>query len=163
MKTTLSTALTPANIATVTRLLTETPPALEALAQSRTSEQLRAPLEAGEWSLTQILAHLIHSEARTSESIYLSLLADEPLFFDIHPEREWGRLLRYDQFEFPELVAYFKLRRVVLLRVLASLTPQEWARTIREEGKARRESVYWRTRAMSLHEQEHLADIADNL
>jgi hypothetical protein len=53
------------------------------------------------------------------------LLADEPVFIDIHPERQLGKLLRYDLFEFSELLTYFKLRRTVLLRVLESLTEKK--------------------------------------
>jgi hypothetical protein len=75
----------------------------------------------GQRSFTEILAHLINCEARSSEAIYLALLADDPVLVDIHPERQLGKLLRYDQLAFADLLAYFKLRRTVLLRVLASL------------------------------------------
>ena len=84
--------------------------------------QLRQPLGEGERSFTEDLAHLIHSEARTSEAIYLALLLEEPLIPDVHSERQWGKLLRYDLLSCPDLLIYFKLRRLVLLRVLASLT-----------------------------------------
>lgn len=163
MKKPISTELTAANIARVVGLLGETAGKLTNLSQSLTEEQLNRPVAAGERSLTETLAHLIHCEARSSEAIYLALLADEPLVVDIHPERQWGKLLRYDQFAFDDLLAYFKLRRAVLLRVLDSLTESQWARTIRKEGKKRQESVYWRARTIALHEAEHLADVAGKL
>jgi hypothetical protein len=133
------------------------------LSKGLSSERLSQPLGSGERSFTEDLAHLIHSEARFSEAIYLALLADEPTFPDIHSERQWGRLLRFDLLPFSDLLAYFKLRRHVLLRVLASLTEEQWARTIREEGKKRQESVYWRARSLAMHELEHLSDLQSKL
>ena len=163
MKKTIPTELTGANIAKVTTLLADTPGELERLSKGLSSERLCQPLGSGERSFTEDLAHLIHSEARSSEAIYLALLADEPTFPDIHSERQWGKLLRFDLFPFSDLLAYFKLRRHVLLRVLASLTEEQWARTIREEGKQRQESVYWRARSLAMHELEHLSDLQSKL
>lgn len=163
MKKSVSTDLTRANIAKVTDLLAETAPKLEGLSRSLTSEQFRQPLGAGERSLTEDLAHLIHSEARTSEAIYLALLLEEPLLPDIHSERQWGKLLRYDLLEFSDLLAYFKIRRAVLLRVLGSLSDEQWQRSIRENGKKRQESVYWRARALAMHELDHLTDLQKKL
>jgi hypothetical protein len=163
MKKTISTELTNANIAKITELLIETPAKLESLSKRLSGEQFGQPLGAGERSFTEDLAHLIHTEARSSEAIYLALLLDEPLVPDIHPERQWGKLLRYDLLWFHELLAYFKLRRAVLLRVLASLTEEQWARCIREQGKKRQESVYWRARTIAMHELEHLADLQKKL
>jgi hypothetical protein len=87
------------------------------------------------------------------------LLADEPWIASIHPERDLGKLLQFDRLPFAELMAYFGLRRVVLLRVLESLTEEKWSRCIREAGKQRKESVYWRARGIALHEWEHWQDI----
>ena len=62
-----------------------------------------------------------------------------------------------------DLLVYFRVRREVLLRILRSLSAVQWARAIRETGKKRKESVYWRARAMALHELEHLADLEATL
>ena len=163
MKKTISTDLTIANIAKVKDLLADTPSQLERISQSLSEDQLRQPLGTGERSFTEDLAHLIHTEARSSEAIYLALLLDEPLVPDIHPERQWGKLLRFDVVPFSELVACFKVRRAVLLRVLASLTDEQWARSIREPGKKRQESVYWRARTIAMHELDHLTDLQSKL
>jgi hypothetical protein len=163
MKKTISTDLTSTNIAKVTELLAKIPMQLEMLSKGLSSEQLSQPLGSGERSFTEDLAHLIHCEARSSEAIYLTLLAEEPFFPNIHPERQWGRLLRYDLFAFSDLLAYFKLRQAVLLRVLASLTEEQWARSIREEGKKRKDSVYWRARTIAMHELDHLTDLQSKL
>ncbi len=163
MKKVISTDLTTANIAKVMDVLAETAMQLEGLTTTLSEEQLRQPLGEGERSFTEDLAHLIHSEARTSEAIYLALLLEEPLIPDVHSERQWGKLLRYDLLSCPDLLIYFKLRRLVLLRVLASLTEEQWARPIREEGKKRKESVYWQARALAMHELDHLNDLQNKL
>ena len=163
MKKTISTDFTKTNIAKVMELLSEAPGQLENLSQGLTSEQLGQPLGAGERSFTENLAHLIHTEARSSDAIYMALLLDQPLLPDIHAERQWGKLLRFDLLPFSELLAYFKLRRAVLLRVLSGLTDDAWTRSIREPGKKRQESVYWRARGLALHELDHLTDLQTKL
>jgi hypothetical protein len=159
MKKPISTELTPENIAAVLALLAAMPARLEALCRGVTESQARQPRGPGERSLAEDVAHLLHCEARTAEAIVLALLANEPEFPNLHPERQFGKLVGYDQMPLADLVAYFKFRRVVLLRVLSGLKPAQWARTIREPGKQRRESVYWRARGQALHEEEHLAAI----
>lgn len=163
MKKTISTELTNINIAKVMEILAETPSLLEVLSQPLSEKQLRQPLGAGERSFTENLAHLIHSEARTSEAIYLALLLEEPLLPDVHSERQWGKLLRYDLLPFSDVLSYFKVRRTVLLRVLTSLSEAQWARSVREEGKKRSESVYWRARSLAMHELDHLTDLQNKL
>lgn len=163
MKKSISTDLTPANIAAVMEILTGSPARLEALSKSVPDEKFRQPLGKGERTPTEVLAHMLNVEARSAEMIYQALLADEPFFADIHPERDWGKLLRLDLLEFSELLAYFNIRRKVLLRVLSNLKEKEWARVIREEGKRRKESVYWRARAIVMHELDHLGELEKRL
>ena len=159
----LSTDLTPANIAKVLELLAESPVRLNALVKSLPTEKLRLPLGAGERTPSEVLAHIVNGEARSAEMIYQALLVDEPYFPDLHPDRDIGKLLRYDLLDFAELLAYFNVRRKVLLRVLAELTEAQWGRTIQEEGKKRRESVYWRARTIVMHELDHLEDLEKKL
>jgi hypothetical protein len=156
MKKSISTDQTSSNIAKVMEVLAATPDKLSALSKPLTTEQLHLNLGHGERSFTEDLAHLINGEARSSEMIYQALLANEPLFADLHPERLWGKLLRFDLLDFADLLAYFKIRRKVLLRVLSGLKEEGWARCIREEGKQRKESVYWRARTIAMHELDHL-------
>lgn len=98
-------------------------------------------------------------ESRANEAIVLALLTREPLLVTIHAERDYGRLLRHDLMPFDDMLAYFRYRRAALLRVLEALDEQQWARTVREEGKQRRESVYRLARGLALHEAEHLEEI----
>lgn len=159
MKKQISTEQTEANIKEVLRLLTETPGQLERLSRGLSESKLREPLGRGERSFIEVMAHILNCEARTFEAITLALLAKEPPFTPIHPERELGKLLQFDRMDFDELLAYLKFRRAVLLKVLHSLKEGQWSRVIRQEGKQRKESVYWQARGQALHELEHVEDL----
>ena len=159
----ISTELTSENITKIMDLLTQSPVRLEALSKSVPAEKFRQPLGKGERTPVEVMAHMLNTEARSSEMIYQALLLDEPFFADIHPERDWGKLLRLDLLEFPELLNYFNVRRKVLLRVLSNVKEKDWARAVREEGKQRKESVYWRARNIVMHELDHLGDLEKKL
>jgi hypothetical protein len=159
----ISTDQTSENIVKVMEVLTESPVRLEALSKSVLMERMSQPLGKGERTPTEVLAHVLNGEAISSEMIYQALLANEPLFADIHPERDWGKLVRFDLLDFSELLAYFIIRRKVLLRVLAGLKEKGWSRAVREEGKQRKESVYWRARTIAMHELDHVGDLEKKL
>ena len=163
MKKQISTDQNETNIREVLRLLTEMPSKFEVLCARLSKEQLRKPVAAGERTPTEVLAHILHCEAITSQAIYLALLTEQPMLPDIHAERDLGKLLRLDMLSFEELLSYFKIRRIVLGRVLESLSEKKWARVTQESKKARRESVYWRARGQALHELEHLLDLEARL
>jgi hypothetical protein len=163
MNTKISTNQPPENIAKILEVLTETPIKLEALSKGLPKEKLREPLGKGERSSTEDITHLINGEARSSEMMYQALLSHEPLFADVHPDRDWGKLTRFDLLDFSDLLDYFKTRRKILLRVLSGLKEAKWSRTIREEGKKRKESAYWRARALASHELDHIQDLEKKL
>jgi hypothetical protein len=160
----ISTQLSRQNIEQVKMLLAAIPPRLTAAAARLTEPGLRQPLGgAGERSVTECLAHLLNCEAQTTEAIYQSLLVDEPRLVTVHPEKDFGKLVRYAELDFQALLAYFTFRRTVLLRVLERLTEKLWSRAAVDEGKRRNETVYWRARALALHEDEHLTDLEAKL
>ena len=163
MKKQISIDQTEENIRAVLRLLTEMPDRLEKLSQGLSDKKLHEPLGKGERSLIEALAHILNCEAITAESIYLALMLKEPVMHRIHAERDLGKLLRLDNMPFEELMAYFKFRRTVLMNVLNSLNDKQWSRAIREEGKQRKESVYWRAHGQALHELEHVLDLEKKL
>lgn len=163
MKKQISMEQNKSNVEEVLHLLRETSARLESLSNGLSEKQLQTAVGPGERTPTEILAHLINCEALTSDSVYLALLRNEPLIAGLHAERDLGKLLRFDRLPFPELLAYFKLRRTVLLRILESLTEKQWSRSVREEGKQRKESVYLLARGQALHELEHLLDLESKL
>lgn len=92
----ISTNQTPDNVAQVLGLLAATPRQLAALSAGLDEAAWHRPLGPGRRSPVEILAHLINVEARSHEAIILALAADEPLLTPVHPERQYGRLLRHD-------------------------------------------------------------------
>ena len=162
MKSAISMTQTPANIAKILALLEATPGRLRELSARLVADQER-PLGEGERSFRQGLAHLLNTEARANQAIVHALLLNEPEIPRIHPERDLGKLLRYDRFAAAEMMTYFNFRRRVLLAVLHGLKEKQWARTNQEPGKKRRESVYWQARGLALHELEHLDDFESKL
>jgi hypothetical protein len=163
MKKSIPTEQSEANIAEVLRLLSGTPRKFADLAKGLSEKKLREPLGDGERSFIECLAHLINCEALTADSIYLALMLNEPSIAPVHAERDLGKLLRFDQQNVNDLLAYFTFRRAILLQVLDPLPPKKWSRAIREHGKQRKESVYWRARGQALHELEHLTDLERKL
>lgn len=163
MKKKISTEQTKANIEEIIALLAASPAELIRLRNGLADEALHRPLGPGERSFLETLAHLINCEDRSAAAIYSALLVKEPLMVKIHPERQLGQLVHFETYPVTDLLAYFSFRRQVMLDVLAGLSEKQWGRVIREEGKKRKESVYWQARGLALHELEHLTDLAVKL
>ncbi len=152
-----------ANIQRVLAMLRLIPIQLESIGNQLEPAELEQPLAADEWSPQRVLAHLVHCEARSLAGISHALLLSNPPHPRIHAERQLGKLLRYEQFSYAELLVYFSLRRRALLAVLERLKAQQWLRTVQPVGKQRPENVYYLARALALHETEHLRDMRKKL
>jgi len=90
------------------------------------------------------------------------LLVDDPILLDVHPQRDWASLVRYERFTLVELLSYFNLRRQTLLQVLGDLPDLGWERTA-SRASNRTESIYRLARTLALHERDHLQDIRSKL
>lgn len=159
----LSTKPSDARIALILEALTATPSRLKALSAGLSKAELNAPLGEGERSFKRDLTHLIYCAERGTIPIYYALTAEQPFMPRIHAERQWGKLLRYESFDLPDLFAYFAFNRRALLNVLRGLGPRQWERSVQPEGKQRSESVYYAARGLCLHEYGHLEDLAGKL
>lgn len=163
MKKSISTEQTSANIATILSVIAESPAKLESLSKRVPPDQLHKPLGDGERSFIENVAHLLNTESRSADAIFPALLTNEPPLHPIHAERDWGNLMHYEQYPLADLLAYYKFRRMVMLKVLSSLTDAQWSRVMIEQGKQRKESVYRQARGLALHELEHLTDLESKL
>ena len=155
----IDTEFSMANAMVIQQILSESPAKMADLSRQLSRDQLSQPLGEGERSYLQTVVHIINCEARVTENIYAALLLKEPHVLKIHPERQYGQLLRFEQFPLADLIAYFKLRRAALSRVLTELTERRWKHVIVEASKQRRESVYLLCRGMALHEYQHILDL----
>lgn len=159
----ISTEATAENIASALDMLAGVPEQLARLGERIPPEKLEQAIAEGERSPRRVLAHMLNCEARASDAIYSALLLRTPVVPRIHPERDWGKLMRYEQFNYDDLLDYFRFRRQVLMGVLQGLNETGWARNIQEKGKQRRESVYLLARGTALHETAHIQDIKRKL
>ncbi len=159
----LKTTQSPERIALILEALALGPARLQRLSEGLSEAELTTPLGEGERSFKRDLTHLIYCAERGSDPIHQALLLDLPFMPRIHAERDWGKLMGYEAFEIPELLAYFSFRRRALLGVLRGLSDEQWARCVRREGVKRSESVYYAARGLCLHELGHLEDLARKL
>jgi hypothetical protein len=157
----ITTKSTKANIEKVLALLAETPERLAYLSDGLPADQLERPLSPGEWSQRQVLAHLIACADVRSNRIYFALLLEDATVPEVHPQRQWEKLLRYGDRPYADLLSDFTLRREVLLSVLRPLSEADWGREVR--GDKRAHSVFNLARNIALHEYGHCNDMRDKL
>jgi len=91
-----------------------------------------------------------------SMTILQALIIDKQKIFQIHFERDIGKLKIFESLRMAELFSYIKLRRKILINLLESLFNKQWNRLIIEKNKVRQKSIYRRLRALALHEYEHI-------
>lgn len=156
----LATSPSAERIALMLRVLQATPARLKELGEGLSDARLNLPLGEGERSFKRDLTHLLYCAERGTIPIYYALTTNEPIMPRVHAERQWGKLLRYEAFDLPDLFACFSFNRRALLRVLRRLSPRQWQRAVQPEGKKRTESVYYLARGLCLHEYGHLEDLS---
>lgn len=159
----LKTQASDERIALVLEHLAVGPQRLGNLRAGLSAAELTRPLGEGERSFKRDVTHLIYCAERGSDPIHHALLLREPFMPRIHAERDWGKLMAYEAFDIEELMAYFRFRRMALLRILGGLSRDDWERSVRREGVKRSESVYYAARGLCLHELGHLEDLAGKL
>ena len=158
-----STDQTQENIEKIIDILEQTPSELVKLSKDLNSDQLHKPLAPGKRSFIEDVTHLINVEAIGSRSIFYPLMISDPILGKVHPEKDFGNLMKFDELEFEELLNYFTTRRKILLRVLKSLKPNDWSKTSAQEGRKNKDTIYRSARGLSIHEYEHLEKIKERL
>ena len=133
--------------------LAATPGRIAAVAAGRSPEALSSARENGEWSAVDVLAHLRASDDILSPRLIAILVREEPTLpaFD---DRRWGEVMGYAESDFQELLAAFTFRRAELVRVLRSLSPNDWQRAGQHEARGRI-TLLETLRHLVEHEVEH--------
>jgi glutamate/tyrosine decarboxylase-like PLP-dependent enzyme len=109
----------------------------------------------GEWSIAEVVCHLLDSEQRTYERVLRIRDEDRP-YLPLFPDDEYrGRALA------PVLAAFDSLRQEHAA-VLEELDDAGWARQ-GIHGSRGAESILEMTRHATAHDAEHLAQIAEQL
>ena len=151
----------PPTIDHVLATLRSTPLRLAELTASCSPEQLGAAPAPGEWSVTDVLAHLRACADVWGGSIARILSEDTPAFRYVSP-RTWFRKTDYPNWTFDAALTALTEQRSVLLARLDSLPPEAWRRTanVTKSGKLRVETVLSYAGGMANHEIVHLDQIA---
>jgi hypothetical protein len=142
-------------------LLADTPTRLAGLTAGCSPEQLGTPPEPGEWSVSELLAHLRACADVWGRSITRILAEDTPAFRYVSP-RTWIRKTDYPDWAFDAALVAFTEQRAALIAQLEPLAPEAWHRTanVTKSGKSRVETVLSYAGGMADHELIHLEQIA---
>ena len=143
---------TPGEIETKLTALAETPSFIADVSGGLKEVELRLSPAPGEWSMTELLAHLHACAEIWGDDIARMLTRDEPTFTKPHP-RQVMKETRFLTTSFADSIAAFTSLRELLLNELRSLEDEQWERgaTINQ----RRRTVFTQMRRMALHESIH--------
>ena len=125
-----------------------------ARAVERLSEaEKHKPLSNGEWSASEILAHLRASDDIVGYRLYAILARDDPPL-PAYDERRWAEAADYAHADFDLSLKTYTLRRTELVRMLRRVAVDDWKRIGVHEVKG---PISLSDIATSLveHEEEH--------
>ena len=151
---------TTAEIQKYLKLLEETPRRIVSAIKGVDEARLQSRSDKDEWSANDILAHLRSCADVWGDSIEKMLAKDKQTLPYIHP-RQWVKKTNYRELAFHVSFQAFKTQRKKLLKVLKSLSFEDWSRAATIQG--REHTVFTQTRRMAQHENEHCAQIEEML
>jgi hypothetical protein len=142
-------------------LLAAAPGRLLALTEGLTPAQLRTPPQPGEWSLTEVLAHLRACADVWGCYIDTLLTQDAPTFRAVNPTT-YMKQTDYPRLEFHLSLQAFTTQREALLGVLRTLAPEAYSRsaTVITAGKPFQRTVHTYIEWLAVHERSHFKPIA---
>ena len=149
----------PRRVMTVEQVLTvlrETAGRLAALMGAATPAQLRAVPQPGEWSATEVLAHLRACADMWGRAIEAIVAHDHPTVKAVNPTT-WIESTDYSELAFRSSLKAFTRQRARLLAVLESLSPDGWSRsaTVIGGGKPIERTVHDFANRLARHERTH--------
>ena len=148
----------------VLSVLRETPGRLALLTGVATPAQLRAVPKPGEWSATEILAHLRACADMWGDAIEAIVADDHPTVRAVNPTT-WIDSTDYRELGFSSSLAAFTRQRARLLEVLEPLPPEGWSRsaTVVGAGKPLERTVHDYAGRLARHERTHWRPIGNTV
>jgi hypothetical protein len=130
---------------------------LVALTSNRTARELNAVPQRGEWSTSQVAAHMADAEMVYSVRIRMMLTDDNPTLVGYDQEAWAARLSMTDE-TVAGAIARFRILREANLRLYESLEEDEWDRvgTHEEQGLV---SIKGTVETLIGHDRSHLDQI----
>lgn len=145
----------------VLSILEETPHRLRALTDDLSPSELQAAPEPGEWSVTEILAHLRSCAEVWGDAIEAIRDTDHPTIRAVNPTT-WIEYTDYRELEFSLSFQAFSQQRGRLLAVLGPLAEQGWSRsaTVLGAGTPLEATLHSYAERLARHERAHLRQVA---
>ena len=142
-------------------ILRDTPERLKTLTGNLTEAQLHAAPEPGEWSLTEIAAHLRSCADVWGQAIETIAVTEHPTIRAVSPTT-WIKSTDYRELAFASSWQAFGKQRDQLLALLGQLPGQGWSRTATVLGGGRplRLTVHSYADRLARHERTHWKQVA---
>ena len=133
-------------------MLRSAPDTLGALVGGLDEPAVRRRPGGGEWSVAEIVAHLVDGEWAWFRRIRRMAVEEQPEM-EVYPDAD------YKKPSLQESLVRYRDARAEDLAYLEGLTPETWARSGRHElwGDV---DILWAARHLAAHDAEHLAQIA---
>jgi DinB superfamily len=148
----------------VRSILEETPDRLRVLTVGTSDALLHAPPVPGEWSVTEILAHLRACADMWGDAIDRIVATDHPTIRAVNPT-SWIEHTDYRTLRFRPSLQAFSDQRARLLATLRSLPPEDWSRgaTVVGGGAPIERTVHSYAARLARHERTHWKQVAATL
>ncbi len=142
-------------------ILRETPDRLSGLTGDLAEAKLHAAPEPGEWSVTEIAAHLRSCADVWGEAIETIAATDHPTIRAVSPTT-WIKSTDYRELAFASSLQAFRKQRNQLLALLGRLPDQDWSRTATVLGGGRplELTVHSYAHRLARHERTHWKQVA---
>ena len=147
--------------AEVVALLATNAERIAELARAASTTELNTAPEPGEWSATDVLAHLRSCADMWGRAIEQILAADHPTIRATNP-RTWIHETDYLELEFAKSFGAFVKQRKELIASLEALSPEDWNRaaTVTGAGRPLERTVHFYAQWLAKHEGPHVKQIA---
>jgi len=141
-------------------MLAATPPRIAALTADLTPAHLQSAPAPGEWSATEVLAHLRACADMWGNCIVEMIAHDRPTLRAVNPTT-WINKTDYREQAFHSSLEAFTMQRADLLAVLDPLAPESWRRsaTVTGAGKPLERTVQFYAEWLATHERPHIKQI----
>jgi hypothetical protein len=149
--------LTPAQIE---ELLQQAPDRIREAIAGLTPAELKTPPDQGDWSITEVLAHMRACADVWAACIDAILAEARPTIRAINP-RGWIKSTNYPTLQFRPSFEVYSKQRAKLLKVLEPLPPRAWTRsaTVVGAGAPLQRTVHFYAQWLATHENTHVKQI----
>jgi DinB superfamily len=142
-------------------ILRDTPDRLSDVTGGLTEAQLRASPEPGEWSVTEILAHLRSCADVWGNAVETIVTTEHPTIRAVNPVT-WIKSTDYSELKFASSLQAFTKQRDRLLVLLGQLPNQDWSRsaTVLGGGRPLELTAHRYLDRLARHERTHWRQVA---